>query len=184
MVFSGGSREYTLNHSKVTFLHRAHDTTAGTIKYCWRRSHNPPACFMPHTQNTWNSFAWFHYSSSCKPYNSSIWEFYQLIFPQGLFHNWLVAERYWSAFCNVNKVMRCMAGGCSRTRRMLDWTVRIMHTFKIILLALSIALMFLTVMRFAGDRLCLDSLCATSVPIARLIRVCAFWESCSLTYLF
>jgi hypothetical protein len=70
--------------------------------------------------------------------------------------------------------MRCMAGGCSRTRRMLGWTVRIMRTFKIILLALSIALKFWTVGRFAGDRLCLDGLCATSVPIARLIRVCAF----------
>ncbi len=70
--------------------------------------------------------------------------------------------------------MHCMAGGCSRTRRMMGWTVRIMRTFKIILLALSIVLMFWTVIRFAGDRLCLDGLGATNVPIARLIRVCAF----------
>ena len=57
---------------------------------------------------------------------------------------------------------------------MLGWTVRIMRTFKIILLALSIALMFWSAMRFAGDRSHPDGLRAISVPIARLIPVCAF----------
>lgn len=70
--------------------------------------------------------------------------------------------------------MHCTAGGCSRTRMMLGWTVRIMRTFKIILLALSIALMFWSAMRFAADRSYPDGLRATTVPIARLIPVCAF----------